>query len=429
MILALLAVLIGVCLAAAYVVSLYSLSIYIDPDDVSDLLPRKSVRRRSLLLRLAGDPRALVQIAAVFKSFALVVITLATVYIVRELVAESRLDPAYLYPIVLITMWILFITMVEYLPRRSSRRGLNKRMMRHLWLVGGIYLVFFPVVRLYRRALLRVKPEQRVTEEEKEEIIERAIETLAEQAGIGERLVEKDEKKMIGQIFLLDQTQVREIMIPRIDIKAIEKTTSFAEIQALVRSDGHSRYPVYEESIDKVIGLLYVKDLFSNMPGQGEEFVITNYLRTPYFVPEGKIIGELMREFLASKLHIAMVVDEYGGVAGLVTLEDILEEIVGEIQDEHDSEVAEIRRAGDGEYIVDAALRVEKLQDFLETEYEQGEYDSVGGLIYDLVGSVPDEGERIKWHQLEFEILSVDGQRIMTVKVRDRRSAAPRRAR
>jgi len=264
---------------------------------------------------------------------------------------------------------------------------------------------------------MSINKEEQVSERDKEDIIERAIETLADQAGIGEALVEEDEKEMIGQIFQLDETVVREIMVPRMDIVGIDKTISFMEIQKLVFKHGYSRYPVFEESIDKIIGIVYVKDLFNKMPERGEGFVIENFTRKPYFVPESKVIGELLREFQLKKLHFAVVVDEYGGVAGVVTLEDILEEIFGEIQDEHDSEEAEFRRLEPNLYLVDAGLLVEDLQDYLNTEYPQEDYDTVGGLIYDLVGSVPSEGHRIGWHQLVFEVDKVEGQRILKVKV------------
>jgi len=400
-----------------YIVSLYALAVYIDPDEVHTLLPRISRHRRERLEKLAGDPRAFSQVAAIYRSLALIVITVSFSLLMDRVLSGTGSDPLVLYPLGFLLVWIIYILVMEYLPRRSSRRAINQKMLRNLWLISGIYTLLSPIVRLYRRGLERVKPEDRVTEQEKEEIVERAIETLAEQAGIGEALVEEDEKEMIGQIFLLDQTQVREIMSPRIDIEGIEKSASFTQIQDLVRTDGHSRYPVYEESIDKITGVLYVKDIFSNMPAQGEEFVISNYLRKPYFVPESKVIGELLREFRAKKLHIAIAIDEYGGVAGLVTLEDILEEIVGEIQDEHDSEAAEIRPLQDGYFEVDASLRIEKLQDFLETEYNQEEHDTVGGLIYDIVGSVPEERTSVKWHDIVFDVLSVDGQRIKVVRI------------
>ncbi len=412
-----------VLFVTGYVVSLYALAVYIDPDDIRALLPGISRRRQALLRRLMGDPRAFVQVAAVYRSFALILVSALSLFVMNFIAEHVGIQSKFLYPGGLLVVWILHIIVADYLPRRSSRKAVNDKMIKHLWLITFIYVLFYPVIRLYRSALGRVRQEDRVTEEEKEEIVERAIETLAEQAGIGEAIVEPQEKEMIGHIFLLDQTVVREIMSPRIDITGIEKSTSFRSIQELVRTDGHSRYPVYEESIDKINGVLYVKDLFSSMPEPGEEFVIANYLRKPFFVPESKVIGDLLREFRSRKLHIAIVVDEYGGVAGLVTLEDILEEIVGEIQDEHDSEEDEFRRLTDGRYLVDAALRMEKLQDYLQSEYDHGENDTVGGLIYDLVGSVPDEGQCVRWHDFEFEVVHVDGQRILSVKVRRRNTS------
>ncbi|MEE8576937.1 MAG: hemolysin family protein, partial [candidate division Zixibacteria bacterium] len=264
--------------------------------------------------------------------------------------------------------------------------------------------------------------EEPITEEEKDDLIERAIETLADQAGVNQPIVEEDEKQMIGQIFQLDQTLVHEIMIPRIDITGIEKAKSFREIQSLVLEDGHSRYPVFEESIDRVIGLLYVKDLFNNMPGPGEEFIIANYLRVPFFVPESKVIGELLREFRTRKQHLALVVDEYGGLAGLVTLEDILEEIVGDIQDEHDSEENPIMEISPGCYLVDASTQISDVQERLQTEFDQLEHDTIGSLMYSLFEAVPSEGASSKWNDISFEIVKVEGQRIRSVRVRYERS-------
>lgn len=400
---------------SGYLISVYALAVYIDPDELKKLIPGSSRWRQRILQRLADDPRAFVQVATVYRSFALIVITSAVVLAVGQAFRAPTVN--YIYPVSLVLTWLLFIFFVEYLPRRISRRAISHRMMRYLWFITLMYLSFYPLVTLYRRALIRASQEYQVTEEEKEEIVERAIETLAEQAGIGEAIVEEDEKEMIGHIFQLDQTVVREIMAPRIDLVAIEKSTSFQEIQDMVRREGYSRYPVYEETIDRIIGILYVKDLFSNMPKVGEEFVISDYLRKPYVVPEAKVISELLREFRTRKLHVAVVVDEYGGVAGLVTLEDILEEIVGEIEDEHDISREEFKRLADGRLLIDAGMRVERLQELLETEYEAEEHDTVGGIIYHLVGSVPGENVAVNWHNIRLEVAKVDGQRIKTVKV------------
>ncbi|MBU8933597.1 MAG: hemolysin family protein [candidate division Zixibacteria bacterium] len=401
----------------AYIMSLYSMAVYIDPDDLSTLQSNVTGMRHNFLRRLADDPQLFVQIAAVYNSFALVTISILTYHYFYQMDVPASWPRLALPLTGLVMTWVVYILTVEYLPRRSSRNAINPRMKKHLWFILIVYYLAYPLVRAYRGILASVTSETLVTEEEKEEIVERAIETLAEQAGISESLVEEDEREMISQIFQLDQTVVREIMIPRIQITAIDNGMSFGGIRRLVLKDGHSRYPVYDGSIDKVVGLIYVKDLFNRLPEPGEKFEISSFLRKPYFVPETKIISDLLREFKSRRLHIAMVVDEYGGLAGLVTLEDIIEEIFGEIQDEHDSEQAEFTVLPDGRYQVDAGLMVEDLQERLEIDYEQGDYDTVGGLIYDLVGSVPHKGQIVKWHDLEFVVDKINGQRIVSVTV------------
>jgi len=404
---------------SANVVSRYSLAVFIDPDEVETLFPQLSKFQQRFLARLADDPRAFTQMATIYSSFVLVGISgLALPPLVLLTTLLGWHLAAILVPGLLL-IWLAYVIFAEYLPRRSSRSAIGHNSIRHLWLLVIIYYLFSPILRLYRLAIEKLPSGAAVSEEEKEEIVERAIETLADDAGIGESLVEDDEKEMIGQIFQLDQTVVKEIMIPRPDITGVEQSMSFAEIREIVLKSGYSRFPVYEQTIDKVVGLMYVKDLFNRMPAPGESFNISRYLRKPYFVPQTKIIGELLTEFKVRRQHIAMVVDEYGGTAGLVTLEDIIEEIFGEIVDEHDTQVAEIIELKPNLFRVSAALQVEKLQDHLDTDFEQGDdYDTVGGLIYDLVGAVPQEGQRIKWHTYEFEIVSVEGQRIRTVKVR-----------
>ncbi len=403
--------------ASEYVISLYSLAVYIDPDEVESLFPNISRRQRDFLKKLVGDPRAFVQIATVYKSFALIVNVLLMVLILNQLAEAVGINVYYLYPLGFALIWLLQLFCVEYLARQASRRAIRYKMPRYLWLITIMYLVLYPVVNVYRWALKRPKEDDQVTEEEKEDIVERAIETLADQAGIGEAIVEEDEKEMIGQIFHLDTTVVREIMVPRMDITAIDKSMSFKNIQKMVLGDGHSRYPVYSDTIDKIIGIVYVKDLFNRMPDPGEKFVIKDYFREPFFVPESKVIGELLREFQSRKLHLAVVLDEYGGVAGLVTLEDIVEEVFGEIRDEHDTEEDEFVQVSENTYEVDAGMQVEKLQDQLSTDYDQGEYDTVGGLIYDLVGSVPKHKAVVDWHELQFQVLKVEGQRIKRIRV------------
>jgi CBS domain containing-hemolysin-like protein len=401
-----------------YVVSLYSVAAYIDPEELSELSGKTTRRREQFLRTMAGDPRAFVQIAVVYKSCSLIVTTVITYYVAQSLAGFLVTNMILLLGVLLLVQWVMYLYTIEYLPRRQSRRALNEKLVTRLWFMVPLWYAALPVIQIYRKLLGQRKIGEPVTEEEKDDLIERAIETLADQAGIAERIVEEDEKKMIGQIFRLDHTIVREIMVPRIDMVGIDRTMSFSDIRSLVLADGHSRYPVFNGTIDQIVGMLYVKDLFGRLPEPGEKFVIAKYLRKPYFVPETKIIGTLLREFKARRLHIAIVVDEFGGVAGLVTLEDIIEEIFGEIQDEHDWEEDPFQKLEDGRLKVDAGLLLEDLQDYLDTDYDQGDYDTVGGLIYDLFGSVPREGQKIRWNDIEFEINRIEGQRIRSVLIR-----------
>lgn len=404
-------------LIVGYVLSLFAAAVYLGADDVLGAVPHLSGLRRAYVLKLARDPRALSQIATVFTSFSLILCTVMAVLFMRSIAGRIALSSGWLFPVGLILLWLLHLVVVEYLPRRVARSAGRVAVGRYLWLVTSIYVLFLPVIGAYRRAIKGIPAEPELYEEQKEEIIERAIETLADQAGIGETLVQEDEKKMIGQIFQLDQTVVREIMTPRIDIVGIDKNLSFRETRTLVQEDGHSRFPVFEGTIDRVIGVLYVKDIFAKMPEPGEQFDIVHYVRRAYFVPESMVIGELLREFKIRKLHMAIVVDEFGGVSGLVTLEDVLEEIVGEIQDEHDAEEADFLPLPDGWYLVDGTYLLEELQDQLGTDYEPGNYDTVSGLVLDLVGSIPRQGAKVSWNDLEMVVDRVDGQRIKKIRV------------
>lgn len=408
------------CYVSGYYLSLYSLAVYIDQDDLEKHFPKLSKRRMRILRKLSDDPRAFTQIAIIYKSFVLIVISVSAFKVLQLLSSQFEISFILSQAVGMFLIWLGYIFVIEYLPRKFSRRSIDIEDVKFLWFITAVYIVFLPILKIYRHALRKNVEREAVSEEDKEEIIERAIETLADEAGIGESIVEEDEKEMIGNIFLLDQTIVKEIMIPRINITAIEKTMSFSDIKRIILRDGHSRYPVYEENIDKIIGLVYVKDIFNNMPGAGEEFDIEKYLRKPFLVPQTKIIGELLTEFQKNRLHIAIVMDEFGGVQGLVTLEDIIEEIFGEIRDEHDQqEQEEISKLADGTYLIDANLMLEKLQSYFDTDYEQGEHETLGGLIYDLVGSVPSEGQDIKWNSYEFNINKLDGQSIINIVVRD----------
>lgn len=230
-------------------------------------------------------------------------------------------------------------------------------------------------------------------------------------------LLEKDEKEMIYSIFDLGDTLAREIMVPRIDVVAIEAEATISEALEVILEKGHSRVPVYDDEIDNVIGILYAKDLLAHWRNGGEPRQIRGMEREVYYVPETKPVSDLLRELQMKKVHIAIVVDEYGGTAGLVTIEDILEEIVGDIQDEYDIEEFYMDRVSDDEYIFSARVDLDDINDIMSVELPTDESDTLGGLVYSMLGRVPTVGDWVDVTDVRLTVLSVEGRRIGTVKI------------
>ena len=223
---------------------------------------------------------------------------------------------------------------------------------------------------------------------------------------------------MIENIFELDQTSVKEVMVPRIDMVSINIDDSIDTIRDIVKTSGHSRFPVYGHDADDILGFLYVKDLFYRNIGSSSEFNIREYIRKPFVIPETKVLDELLEELKKSRTHIALVVDEYGGTAGIVTMEDIIEVIVGDIQDEHDYEHPDMVKLSDDSVRVNANVSMEDLADFLDIEFEDQRFETVGGLLYDLAGTLPQSGQVLTHNGLEFKVEKTSGQRIEYVLIK-----------
>lgn len=229
--------------------------------------------------------------------------------------------------------------------------------------------------------------------------------------------IEESEKAMIASILEMDETVVREVMVPRIDMVAIEVETSLHEALSVIIEAGHSRIPVYEEHVDYIVGILYAKDLLKCFRDNRADAPIRDLLRSAYFVPVSKKVNTLLKEMQNERVHIAVVVDEYGGTAGLVTIEDLIEEIVGEIQDEYDSEEEIFVEAiGANIYVLNSRLDLYSLSKLLDVELPDEDADTLGGLIYSLLGHVPEQGEVVECTGWRFTVLSLDGQRIDHVR-------------
>ncbi|MCX7855600.1 MAG: hemolysin family protein [Anaerolineae bacterium] len=247
-------------------------------------------------------------------------------------------------------------------------------------------------------------------------VTEEEIRTLVD-AGEEEGVIEEDEKEMIYSIFELGETMAREVMVPRIDIVAVDVQTPLEEVVRVIAETGHSRIPVYEGTVDGIVGLVYAKDLLLHLQGDGPRPPLREILRPAYFVPETKKVDDLLREMQQRRIHMAIVVDEYGGTAGLVTVEDILEEIVGEIQDEYDAEEPSFEQVGEGEYILDARMNLDDVNDLLEADLPTETADTLGGLIYDALGRVPVPSDRLQIGEWQIEVLTVSGRRIRKVRM------------
>ncbi len=230
------------------------------------------------------------------------------------------------------------------------------------------------------------------------------------------KLLNEEKRDMIRGIEDLSQTSVKEVMIPRIDIDFISVDAPVEELTEKVISSGHSRFPVYKDSIDNVIGILYVKDLL-NMRIHDETFNLERIIRKTYFVPESKRIDSLLREFKRRHLHIAIAIDEYGGVSGLVTMEDIIEEIVGDIQDEFDNEREDIISLGESLWLCDARVDLDDLNETINAQFPTDDFDTLGGFVFDVFGKIPVKYEKASWHNYDFIIQDMEGHRINVIKV------------
>jgi len=228
--------------------------------------------------------------------------------------------------------------------------------------------------------------------------------------------LEEDQQEMIRGVVELSETTVKEVMVPRTDVVFLSSDASREEMLARIAESEHSRFPVYQETIDHVIGILHVKDVLKALI-LNNDLNIKALVRKPFFVPVSKHIDELLRELRRKKVHIAVVVDEYGGVSGIVCMEDIIEEIVGDIQDEFDNETEDIIKLADGIWLCDARVNLEDLTEETGIELPTGDFDTLGGFVFDLHGKIPAKFEKIEYRGNDFIIQEMDGHKINSVKI------------
>ena len=231
-----------------------------------------------------------------------------------------------------------------------------------------------------------------------------------------QRELTEEKKDMIQGVEDLSQTTVKEVMVPRIDVDFLSIETPPEELLQKITQSGHSRFPVYSTSIDNVVGVLYVKDLIASI-ARHEELELEKIIRKAYFVPESKRIDSLLREFKRRHIHIAIAIDEYGGISGIVCMEDIIEEIVGDIQDEFDNEREDILPLGDNVWLCDARVDLDHLNETIQASFPTDDFDTLGGFVFDLFGRIPVKFEKVSWNQYDFIVQEMEGHKVDVIKV------------
>lgn len=277
------------------------------------------------------------------------------------------------------------------------------------------YYLFWPVLFPLRRLIERTNRPSEAADEDETPPSEAEVQAYID-VGEEEGILEKSEGKMLQSIVDFGDRVARELMTPRIDVLAFDAKRPLSDLAKLFSESKYSRIPIYQESIDAITGIVHVKDIFDAVL-RGETRPIADFARPPYFVSETKKVSDLLREFQSEHLQVAVVIDEYGGTAGIITIEDVIEEIVGEIADEHEDEEVTLVEIGERSYLVSGQVRVEELEEKLGAQLSGDDYETVAGMIFTTLGRVPKSGTVVTRNGFRFEVDRADRRRIYRVKV------------
>jgi len=376
-------------------------------------LVEQKVPSAIVIERLHRDPNAYLSTILIVNTVAIIVAssaaTLLSLHLYHEQVAEWAVS---------IVLSLVVLIACEITPKTLALQRAERVALRLARLVSTATVVMRPVVYVLTavtRLILRLlggKAEVRgpfVTEEELKMLV-----TVGEEEGV----LEEEEREMIHGIFEMGDMSVREVMVPRTDLVAIEANEAIEKAVDLVTKHGHTRIPVYEGNIDHIVGVLYAKDLLRAVV-RGEKKTLREIARKPYFTPESNKVQDVLRDLRKNRVHMAIVVDEYGGTAGAVTIEDILEEIVGPIQDEYDiGEEDEIQFINPNEVVLDGRVSVDDVNELLKLDIVADNYDSIGGYVLNQLGAAPKVGATLKLGNAELRVEAVQGTRIKKVRIK-----------
>ena len=376
-------------------------------------LVEQKVPQAILIDRMHRDPNAYLSTILIFNTVAIIVAssaaTLLALRLYRERVAEW---------LVSLLLSLIVLVLCEITPKTLALQRAERVALRLARLVAAATWVMRPVVFVLTavtRLILRIlggRAQVRgpfVTEEELKMLV-----SVGEEEGV----LEEEEREMIHGIFEMGDMRVREVMVPRTDLVAIEVNEPVEKAVELVTKHGHTRIPVYEGGLDHIIGVLYAKDLLRAVV-RGEQKTLRDIARKPYFTPESNKVQDVLRDLRKNRVHMAIVVDEYGGTAGAVTIEDIIEEIVGPIQDEYDvGEEDEIQFISPNEVVLDGRVSVDDVNELLKLNIAADDYDTIGGYVLNQLGAAPKVGATLKPGNAELRVEAVQGTRIKKVRIK-----------
>jgi len=381
-------------------------------DELSDRKDRAAVR----LSRLLGNPRRLLIVLLTANTVVNILAATVAALLTHHLLGIKGEVAWLVFAVEVVVVTLLILAVGEVLPKLAAIRNPLRWSLAIAapvaavdWLLRPVIVLLMPVTDFVARALGVEKRRLWVSEEEIKTLVE-----VGEEHGV----LEKSERELIHSIFEFGDTTVREIMIPRTDMICMDVNTPLDKLLELVRETQHTRIPIYEESVDNIIGILHTKDLLLHYPFEGQ-FNLRGILRQPIFVPETKLIHEVLTMFQDQRLHMTIAVDEYGGTAGLVTLEDVIEEIVGDIQDEHDVDPPLWKRLDERTIVADARLDVETINEILDAHVipTDQDYETLGGFLLDLLGDFPEAETTVEHHNFEFIVEEVTSRRLGRVRI------------
>ncbi|HEX2057811.1 MAG TPA: hemolysin family protein [Actinomycetota bacterium] len=368
-------------------------------------------KRTKRLLKIVEDPAPFLNVVLFVTLLAHVTATvLATSLALRELDGGGEAIAAGV-------MTFLIFVLAEVVPKTYTVQRIETAALiaaGPVYLFGRLLMPVAKVLILVANALMLLLPGRGlpkgpfVTEDEIRHMVDVAEE---------EEEIEEEERELIHSVFEFGDTVVREVMVPRPDMIVIRSDATLDEALGTIIEGGYSRVPIYEGDTDNIIGVLYAKDLLKRIHERRADSKVSGLGRSPLFVPEQKKVAELLREMQEQHVHMAIVVDEYGGTAGLVTIEDLIEEIVGEIVDEYDQEEPLVEPVDEHRIRVDAKMPIDEVNELLEVDLPHDEWDTVGGLVFGLTGRVPQVGESVRLDSLEFKTERVTGRRVQKVLI------------